>query len=170
MFWGILQKFSDVPIPAGQTMLRVLDRKIVNELKNMRERARFVHGMMAWVGFDVTSVEVEHAPRTKGKSKYNIARLFKLAFHAVTSFSIVPLRLATWCGFGGAFISAGIGVFYLWRRLAQQIEVPGFAATILAVLFVGSVQLLMLGIIGEYIGRTYQEVQNRPLYIVREIL
>jgi dolichol-phosphate mannosyltransferase len=170
MFWWILRKFSDVPMPAGQTMLRVLDRKIVDELKNMRERARFVHGMMAWVGYDVASVEVEHAPRTKGKSKYNVARMFKLAFHAVTSFSIVPLRLATWCGFTGALITAGIGMFYLWRKLAQQIAVPGFAATILAVLFVGSVQMLMLGILGEYIGRTYQEVQNRPLYVVREIL
>jgi len=170
MFWWILRKFSDVPIPAGQTMLRVLDRKIVDEMKNMRERARFVHGMMAWVGYDVTSVEVEHAARTKGKSKYNVARLFKLAFHAVTSFSVVPLRLATYCGFGGALVSAVMALYFVWRKLFLDIPVLGFAATIVAILFVGSVQLMVLGIFGEYIGRIFQEVQQRPLYVVREIL
>ena len=105
LFWWILQRFSDVPIPAGQTMLRVLDRQLVDQMNSMRERARFVHGLMAWVGFDSTSVEVEHAPRTKGQSKYNVPRMFKLAFHAVTSFSIVPLRLATYSGLAAGIMS-----------------------------------------------------------------
>ncbi len=170
LFWWILRRFTDVPIPAGQTMLRVLDRRIVDEMKSMRERARFVHGMMAWVGYDATTVEVEHAPRTKGHSKYNLGRMFKLAFHAVTSFSTLPLRMATYGGFACGIISGVVMAYYIIRKLIFGFSMPGFATIVVAIIFFGALQLLMLGIIGEYLGRTYQEVQQRPLYIVRDIL
>jgi dolichol-phosphate mannosyltransferase len=170
LFWGLLRRFSDVPIPAGQTMLRVLDRRVVDEIRAMRERSRFVHGMMAWVGFDATSVEVDHAPRSEGASKYDVGRMLRLAFHAVTSLSTVPLRLATYGGLLGGVISAAVLVYYLLRRLLFGFSVPGFATIVVAIMFFGAVQLLMLGIIGEYVGRTYREVQGRPLYILRETL
>jgi len=168
IFWWMLKQFSGVNMPAGQTMLRILSKSVVDILKEMREYSRFIHGMMAWTGFKQTQVLIQHAPRTKGKSKYNIPRMFKLAFHAITSFSTVPLRLATWLGISSAFLSLFFGMYFIVRKIFYNIPVPGFAAIIVAIFFVGGVQLLVLGIFGEYIGRTYQEVQKRPLYIIRE--
>jgi glycosyltransferase involved in cell wall biosynthesis len=168
LFWWILRRFSGVDMPRGQTMLRILSRRHVDALKDMRERARFIHGMMAWSGFSAETVEVEHNPRTKGKSKYNVARMFRLAFHAVTSFSTVPLRLATYMGLASSVISFFIGAYFLYKKIFLGIPVLGFAAIIVSIFFVGGIQLLVLGIFGEYIGRTYQEVQRRPLYIIKE--
>jgi glycosyltransferase involved in cell wall biosynthesis len=170
LFWWILRKFSGVDIPQGQTMLRILSGRLVGVLKEMREHARFVHGMMAWAGFKTTTLEVKHEPRVKGKSKYNVQKMFKLAFHAVTSFSTVPLRLATYTGFASSLISFIAGVYFLYKKIAYGIPVLGYASIIISIFFVGGIQLLVLGIFGEYLGRTYQEIQKRPLYIVRESL
>lgn len=170
LFWWILNKFTDVRMPAGQTMLRILSRRLVDVLKNMREFSRFIHGMMAWTGFKVETVEIEHAPRLRGKSKYNLIKLFKLAFHAITSFSIVPLRLATYLGLISSFVSLMIGLYFIFRKIFFNIPVLGYASIIVSIFFVGGIQLLVLGIFGEYLGRTYQEVQKRPLYIIREML
>jgi glycosyltransferase involved in cell wall biosynthesis len=168
LFWWMLRRFSGVEMPAGQTMLRIVDRSVVDALKGMREFARFVHGMMAWTGFRATAVEVEHGARRKGMSKYNMPRLFKLAFHAITSFSTVPLRLAIYLGLMSSLFSLLTGGYFLYKRLFYHIPVLGYASIIISIFFVGGIQLLMLGIFGEYLGRTYQEVQRRPLYIVRE--
>ncbi len=170
LFWWILRRFSGVDIPEGQTMLRIMSARLVDVLKQMRETARFVHGMMAWVGLNAACLEVEHSPRTRGKSKYNITRMFRLAFHAVTSFSTVPLRLATYAGFISALISFAIGMYFLYKKIFYGSPVLGYASIIISIFFVGGVQLLVFGIFGEYIGRTYQEVQRRPLYIVMDSL
>ena len=168
LFWWFLNKLSGIDIPRNQTLLRIFDRKILNVLKDMRERARFVHGMIAWTGFRTAVLEVEHAPRERGVSKYNMVKLFRLAFNAVTSFSVVPLRLATYLG----LLSAGVGLcyafYFLYKKIFLGIPVLGYASIIVAVLFVGGVQLLILGIIGEYLGRVYQEVQARPIYILKD--
>ncbi|MEK6692721.1 MAG: glycosyltransferase family 2 protein [Nitrospirota bacterium] len=170
IFWYILRRFSGVDMPRSQTMLRILSRRMVNVLKDMREYARFIHGMMAWAGFDVASVEVEHSQRLKGKSKYNIPRMFKLAFHGVTSFSTVPLKLAIYIGLISSFISLIVGLYFIYRKLFYNIPVLGYASIIVSLFFIGGIQLLMLGIFGEYLGRTYQEVQRRPLYILKEYI
>jgi dolichol-phosphate mannosyltransferase len=170
LFWLILRKFSGVDIPPGQTMLRIMSKRIADVLRNMREQARFIHGMMAWAGFNVTTLEVKHNPRLKGKSKYNISKMFKLAFNAVTSFSPVPLRLATYIGLTSSFISLLFGIYYIYRRLFFGIPVLGYSSIIVSIFFVGGIQLLVLGIFGEYLGRTYQEGQKRPLYIVKDYL
>ncbi|MFN3740965.1 MAG: glycosyltransferase family 2 protein [Thermodesulfovibrionales bacterium] len=170
IFWWILRKFSGVNMPAGQTMLRILSKRVVDVLREMREYARFVHGMMAWTGFNVTTVYVQHNPRYRGRSKYNIPRLFKLAFHAVTSFSTVPLRLATYTGLASSFVSFLTGLYFIYRKIFFSIPILGYASIIVSIFFVGGIQLLVLGILGEYLGRTYQEVQRRPLYIVKEFL
>jgi dolichol-phosphate mannosyltransferase len=170
IFWWMLRRFSGVAIPEGQTMLRVMSRRLVDAMKQMRERARFVHGMMAWVGFNVTTVEVAHAPRIKGRSKYNIPRMFGLAFHAITSFSTVPLRLATYLGLVTSLVSMLIGLYFVYLKIAHNIAVLGYASIIVSIFFVGGIQLLVLGIFGEYVGRTYQEVQQRPLYLLKETL
>jgi len=170
LFWWMINRLSGIRIPENQTLLRVFDRKILDVLKGMRERARFVHGMMAWTGFRTYLQEVEHAPRLRGSSKYNFIRLFRLAFHAITSFSTVPLRLATYLGMASSGIGFLYGCYFLYKKIFLGIQVLGYASIIVAVLFMGGVQLLILGIMGEYLGRVYQEVQGRPLYIVRERL
>lgn len=168
LFWLILRRFSGVPMPAGQTMLRLLNRNVVDALKGMREYARFIHGMMAWTGFKSATVEVTHNPRLRGKSKYNIPRLFGLAFHAITSFSTVPLRLAVYLGIASSAASLSVGAYFVLRKLLYGIPVLGYASIIVSVFFVGGIQLLMLGLFGEYIGRLYQEAQRRPLYIIKD--
>ena len=170
LFWFTLKRFSGVHMPAGQTMLRVLSRRVVDVMREMREYARFIHGMMAWTGFRVTTMEVNHSPRMKGKSKYNIPKLFRLAFNAITSFSTIPLRLAVYVGLTSSFLSLIVGVYFVYRKILYGIPVLGYASIIVSVFFVGGIQLLVLGIFGEYLGRTYQEVQRRPLYILREVL
>jgi glycosyltransferase involved in cell wall biosynthesis len=170
LFWWILRRFSGVNIPQGQTMLRIMNRRIVGVIKEMREHARFIHGMMAWAGFKVSTLEIKHNPRIKGKSKYNLPKMFKLAFHAVTSFSTVPLRLATYLGLMSSFISLVVGIYFIYRKVFYGIPVLGYASIIISLFFIGGIQLLVLGILGEYLGRTYQEVQRRPLYITREII
>jgi len=168
IFWWILRKFSGVNIPSNQTMLRIMSRRIIDVIKEMKEYSRFIHGMMAWVGFKVSTIEIRHSPRVRGKSKYNIPKLFKLAFHAVTAFSTLPLRLATYTGLICSFISLVFGIYFIWRQIFYGIPVMGFASIIVSIFFTGGMQLLVLGILGEYIGRTYQQGQQRPLYIVAE--
>ncbi len=167
-FWWFINRLSGIEIPRNQTLLRMFDRKVLEALNGMRERARFIHGMIAWTGFRVFLQKVEHAPRARGVSKYNVIKLFRLAFNAITSFSTFPLRLATYLG----LFSSGVGLcyafYFLYKKIFLGIPVLGYASIIVAVLFVGGVQLLILGIIGEYLGRVYQEVQARPIYILRE--
>ena len=170
LFWWTLRRFSGVDIPRGQTMLRILSRRLVDVLRDMREYARFIHGMMAWAGFDVTTLEVVHSERKKGKSKYNIPRLFKLAFHGITSFSTVPLRLATYTGFLTSFVSFVVGLYIIYLKVFYDIPVIGYSSIIISIFFMGGIQLVVLGIFGEYLGRTYQEVQRRPLYIIDDKL
>lgn len=168
LFWWMLRRFSGVNIPQGQTMLRVMGRRIVDVMNEMREHARFIHGMMAWTGFMVTTIEVKHNQRAKGKSKYNISRMFRLALHAITSFSTVPLRIATYIGLISSFGSLLIGIYFIFRKIFYGFPILGYASIIVSIFFIGGIQLLVLGIFGEYLGRTYQEVQKRPLYIISE--
>lgn len=170
LFWWMIRKFSGVDIPQGQTMLRIMSRRIVESVKEMRERARFIHGMMAWAGFKVTTIEVKHNPRIKGESKYNIPKMFMLAFNAVTSFSTIPLRLATYVGLLSSIITMIFGIIIIYKRIFFGIPIMGYASIVVSIFFLGGIQLLVLGLIGEYLGRTYTEVQKRPLYIVTEYI
>ena len=170
LFWWILRKFSGVHIPPRQTMLRIMSRRLVEAVKEMREHARFIHGMIAWAGFRVTTLEVQHAQRLKGKTKYNLTKMLRLAFHAITSFSTIPLRIAIYVGLISATTSFVIGTYFIVRKIFLGIPVMGYASIIVSIFFVGGVQLLIFGLFGEYLGRIYQEVQQRPLYIVKEAL
>lgn len=169
-FWWFINRLSGIEIPRNQSLLRIFDKKVLDVLNTMREHARFIHGMIAWTGFKTCLEEIDHAPRTKGITKYNVIRLFRLAFNAVTAFSTVPLRLATYLGILSAGIGFFYGIYFLYKKIFLGIPVLGYASIIVAVLFVGGVQLLILGIMGEYLGRVYQEVQKRPLYIVKDRL
>ena len=167
MFYRIIYRITDVRIPLDTGDFRLLDRKVVNVLNNMRERHRFLRGMSAWVGFKQIGVQYRRASRYAGETKYPFRKMVGLALNAVTSFSYFPLQLATFLGFLSAgFSIIAIPIVILLRLLGTQ-AFFGQASTLIAVLFLGGVQLISLGILGEYLGRVYDEVKGRPLYILR---
>jgi dolichol-phosphate mannosyltransferase len=167
-FYRLIQRITDVNIPLDTGDFRLLDRKVVDVMGQMRERHRFLRGMSAWVGFNQVGVEYQRAERFAGKTKYPLRKMLRLALNAVTSFSYFPLQLATYLG----FIAAGMSILAIpvvfGLRLAGSQSFFGQASTLVAVLFLGGVQLISLGILGEYVGRLYDEAKGRPLYIVRE--
>ncbi len=168
MFYRLIQKITDVKIPVDTGDFRLMDRKVVDVLKQMRERHRFPRGMSAWVGFRQIGVEYKRAARMAGATKYPFRKMLKLALNAITSFSYFPLQVATFFG----FVSAGIAIIAIpvvvYMRASGSQAFFGQATTLIAVLFLGGVQLISLGILGEYIGRLYDEAKGRPLYIVRD--
>jgi polyisoprenyl-phosphate glycosyltransferase len=169
LFYRLIYRITDVDIPIDAGDFRLLDRKVVNVLNQMRERHRFPRGMSAWVGFRQVGVPYRRAARMTGETKYPFRKMFRLAINAITGFSYFPLQVATYMG----FISAGISILAIpivigLRLWGSQTPLVGQATTLIAVLFLGGVQLISLGILGEYIGRLYDEAKGRPLYIVRE--
>lgn len=167
-FYRLIYSITDVKIPVDTGDFRLMDRKVVNVLKQMKERHRFPRGMSAWVGFKQVGVTYNRAARYAGVTKYPIRKMFKLAVNAITGFSYFPLQVATFFG----FFSAGISILAIpvvaALRLAGSHFFEGQTTTLISVLFLGGVQLISLGILGEYVGRLYDEAKGRPLYIVRE--
>jgi len=168
LFYRLIYRITDVDIPLDTGDFRLLDRKVVNVLKQMRERHRFLRGMSVWVGFRQSGVHYKRAARFAGETKYPLKKMVKFASDAITSFSYFPLQLATYVGFFSAGISILAIPVVIMMRLAGSQAFFGQATTLIAVLFLGGVQLISLGILGEYIGRLYDESKGRPLYIVRE--
>ncbi|MCC6146203.1 MAG: glycosyltransferase family 2 protein [Anaerolineaceae bacterium] len=168
LFYRIIFRITDVRIPLDTGDFRLLDRQVVNVLNRMRERHRFLRGMSAWIGFRQIGVPYRRSARFAGETKYPFRKMLKLALNAVTGFSYFPLQLATYLGFVSAGISIlAIPVVVVFRLMGNQ-TFFGQATTLISVLFLGGVQLISLGILGEYIGRIYDEVKGRPLYIVNE--
>ncbi len=164
-FYKLIYRITDVKIPMNTGDFRLLDRKVVEVMNSMRERHRFLRGMSAWVGFKSIGVQYKRAARFAGTSKYPFKKMLKLALTAITSFSYLPLQIAMWIGFMTTAISIlGLIAIIILRILGSGF-LTGQAATLLVVLFIGGVQLLCLGILGEYIGRIYDEARGRPLYI-----
>ena len=168
MFYRLIYRITDVKIPLDTGDFRLMDRKVVDVLRQMRERHRFPRGMSAWVGFKQVGVEYKRAARVAGETKYPFRKMFGLAINAVTSFSYFPLQVATFFGFISAGAAALSIPFVAYMRITGSQAFFGQASTLIAVLFLGGVQLISLGILGEYIGRLYDEAKGRPLYIVRE--
>ena len=168
LFYRLIYRITDVKIPVDTGDFRLMDRKVVNVLKQMKERHRFPRGMSAWVGFKQVGVTYKRAARHAGVTKYPFKKMFRLAINAITGFSYFPLQVATFFG----FISAGISILaipvVIIMRMAGNGAFFGQATTLIAVLFLGGVQLISLGILGEYVGRLYDEAKGRPLYIVRD--
>ena len=168
IFYRAIFRITDVDIPLDAGDFRLMDKKVITVMQGMREKHRFLRGMSAWVGFRQVGVPYKRQPRYAGETKYPLNQMIKLALNAVTSFSYFPLQLATYLG----FIAAGVSVLGILvvaiLRLTTGSALLGQATTLIIVLFLGGVQLISLGIIGEYIGRIYDEMKNRPLYIVAE--
>ncbi len=167
-FYGLISRMTAIKIPADTGDFRLIDRRAVDALKQLPERTRFMKGLFAWVGFRQTAVLYDRAPRHSGQTKWNYWRLWNFALDGITSFSFGPLRIWSYVG---CLISLGAfcyGAFLIVRTLFLGIDVPGYASLMVTMLFLGGIQLLTLGIIGEYLGRIYEEVKGRPLYLVRE--
>jgi len=168
LFYRLINRITDIDIPLNVGDFRLLDRKAIDTINSMRERHRFPRGMAAWIGFRQVGVSYQRAARTVGKTKYPFSKMLRLALNAVTGFSYFPLQIATYFGFVCAGLSVlAIPLVILLRLMGNQ-AFFGQATTLIAVLFLGGVQLISLGILGEYVGRIYDEVKGRPLYIVRE--
>jgi dolichol-phosphate mannosyltransferase len=168
LFYRLIYRITDVKIPLDTGDFRLMDRKVVDVLKQMRERHRFPRGMSAWVGFKQIGVNYKRAARVAGETKYPFRKMFRLALNAITSFSYFPLQVATFFGFASAGIAILAIVPVVYLRMTGSQAFFGQATTLIAVLFLGGVQLISLGILGEYIGRLYDEAKGRPLYIIRE--
>jgi len=168
LFYRIVYRITDVNIPMDTGDFRLLDRQVVDVMKGMRERHRFLRGMSVWVGFKQTGVGYVRAARYSGVTKYPIKKMVKFASDAITSFSYFPLQVAMYLGFFSAGISIIAIPVVIVVRLISNHAFFGQATTLIAVLFLGGVQLISLGILGEYIGRLYDEAKGRPLYILRE--
>lgn len=168
LFYRMIFRITDVNIPLDTGDFRLMDRSVVDVMNQMREKHRFLRGMSSWVGFKQIGVEYKRKARFAGETKYPFKKMFKLALNAITSFSYFPLQLATYLG----FIAAGLSVLAIpivaILRLTTGTALLGQATTLIIVLFLGGVQLISLGIIGEYIGRIYDEAKGRPLYVVAE--
>ena len=168
LFYRMIYRITDVNIPRDTGDFRLLDRKVVDVMKSMRERHRFLRGMSVWVGFKQTGVFYKRAARYSGETKYPFKKMVKFASDAITSFSYFPLQLAMYLGFFTAGISIIAIPVVIILRIVGSHAFLGQTTTLIAVLFLGGVQLISLGILGEYIGRLYDEAKGRPLYIVRE--
>ncbi len=169
-FYAMLNRVSNVDIPKNAGDFRLMDRRVVEALKGLRERNRFMKGLFSWVGFRQTSVEYNRPRRAAGKTKFNYWKLWNFALDGITGYSTAPLRAATYFGLAFAVLAMLYGIILLVRTLMYGTDVPGYASTMVAVIFMGGIQLLVLGIIGEYLGRLYSEAKQRPLYIVDSAL
>lgn len=175
-FYRLIARITSIEIPVDTGEFRLMDRKVVNAIRQMREYNRFMRGMSVWVGYRQTGITYERDARKAGETKFPFKKMLRLAIDGITSFSYLPLQLATYFGFAVAAVSL---IFLLvvvtlrlvdWTGIAGEQAFYGQASTLVAVLFFGGVQLIFLGIIGEYLGRIYDEVKKRPLYIVAEEL
>lgn len=168
LFYRIFNYISDVPFPKDAGDFRLIDRSVADALKQMREQDRFVRGLVAWTGYKTARVEYDRPARHAGKTKYNPIKLFLLSLDVAVGFSTKPLRLATALGFVVMVISLEEGLRIFIEKIFQDIPIPGYALNTVGLFFLGGVQMLLLGVIGEYIGRIYRHSQNRPLYIVAQ--
>jgi dolichol-phosphate mannosyltransferase len=169
-FYRIIRQITSVDIPVDTGDFRLIDRKVVDALKQIRERHRFIRGLVSWVGFRQIGVRYVRQERYAGETKYPLRKMIKFAFDGITSFSFMPLQMATYLGFAAAGLAFLLICWVLFEALVTHKTVAGWPSVMVAVLFLGGVQLMTIGLIGEYVGRIHDEVKQRPLYLVRERL
>jgi polyisoprenyl-phosphate glycosyltransferase len=165
-FYRVMGRLSRTPIPADTGDFRLLSPRVLDALRQMRERHRFMKGLFGWVGFRRTAIAYERAPRIAGGTKFNFWRLWNLALEGITSFSTAPLRIATYLGLATALLAFLYGLWIVAKALLWGDPVAGWPTMMAVILFLGGTQLIALGLIGEYLGRLYEESKQRPLYLV----
>lgn len=167
-FYRIINRLSDYPIPENVGDFRLLDRQAVDVIKQLGEQARFTKGLFSWIGFRVATVDYERAPREAGSTKWRLGKLWALAIDGITASTTMPLRIWSYIGGGIAMLAFAYAAFLVLHTLLTGVDTPGYASIMVAVLMLGGLNLMSLGIIGEYLGRVAREVRNRPLYVVAE--
>jgi polyisoprenyl-phosphate glycosyltransferase len=167
-FYRILSAMSSIKIPMDAGNFSLMDRRVVEVLRTMPERNRYISGLRAWAGFQQTAVYYDRGPRYAGKPQMSLGRLFHLALDGIFSFSNAPLRAAIYFGMAAAMVSFAGGLYVVYEKLFTNLAILGWASTIVSILFVGGMILMTLGVIGEYISRIYEEVKKRPLYVIRD--
>lgn len=169
LFYKIIHRIGDVEIPENVGDFRLMSRKAVDAVCALREHHRFMKGIFAWVGFPSKAVLYDRAPRVAGSTKWNYWRLWNLSIEGITSSTLAPLKISTYFGFATALVAFLAGVFFIFKTLFFGDAVPGFPTLVVVVLFLGGIQLMVLGVIGEYLGRVFNETKARPLYFATEI-
>jgi dolichol-phosphate mannosyltransferase len=169
-FYRVLKQLADVDIPTDTGDFCLMDRQVVDILNAMPERNRYIRGLRSWIGFKQTAIQFERDPRFAGEVKYTLAKTFGLAINGLVSFSRIPLRLSTYLGLFSAVVAIFMAMLVLyWRIFSSASALTGFATIAIAIFFLGAVQLISIGILGEYVGRIYEEVKGRPLYTLAEV-
>jgi len=170
LFYRLLNILSHIEIPADTGDFRLMSRRAVDALKQLPERNRYMKGLFAWVGYPTHVIEYDRDERAAGNTKWNALKLFGLAFEGITSFSVTPLRWATVMGLLGALIGLSFGLWIVVDALLHGNPVGGYPSLIAVITFLGGVQLLSIGVVGEYVGKTYFETKQRPLYVLRDVV
>jgi glycosyltransferase involved in cell wall biosynthesis len=168
LFYRLFDRFGETTLPAGAGDFRLIDRRGVEVLRSLGERARFSKGLYAWIGFKATGVPFVVEERRHGVTKWSFRKLFRFAFDGITSFSTMPLRVWTYLGVLISFFALASAIYFVFEALVWGTEVPGYPSLIVSIMFFSGVQLMSLGMIGEYVGRIFAEVKRRPLYVVGE--
>ncbi len=168
IFYRTIRRLTNVAIPVDTGDFRLMSRRVIVALQSARERHRFIRGLVSWVGFKQTGIAYDRAERFAGESKYPLSKMIKFAFDGITAFSEIPLRLATWFGFIVSAVAFVVAIVEIGIRIFSGYNLPGYTSTIFAILFLGGVQLITIGILGEYVGRIYDEIKGRPLYLVAD--
>jgi glycosyltransferase involved in cell wall biosynthesis len=174
-FYRVFRVLTQIDIPQDTGDFRLLDRRVVQTFNALTERSRFVRAMIFWTGFKTIGVSFVRAPRFAGKTKYNYFRLIRLAIDSITSFSTVPLRMASWLGmfvvlFAMTWIVVAVVQYFYYNAHGEQYRPGGYTFMIITMLLMGGTQIFLLGLLGEYLARTYREVQGRPLYVVDQLV
>ena len=168
-FYRIIKKIANIDITEDTGDFCLLDKKVIDALKRMKERSRFVRGLTSWVGFKKGVILFDREERKRGNTSYPLKKMLKFAYDGITSFSYFPLKMATYLGVFSAFMGFIWGIYAIYQKIYNpETTVPGWTTVVVAIFFLGGIQLIVLGMIGEYIGRIYTEAQNRPPYIVRQ--
>ena len=166
LFYRVFNAVSDTPIPENVGDYRLMSRRVVEVIRNLPEKDRFMKGLFSWPGFKTTTVEFNRQTRVEGLSKFNYWKLWNFAISGITSFSTVPIRIGTYLGMVISLASFVYAAFVIVKTLVLGVDVPGYSSLIVIILFLGGVQLVVIGLMGEYIGRIYKEVKGRPIYVV----
>ena len=167
-FYAVFRRIAEIHLPEGAGDFCLLDRKVITAVNALPERNRFMKGLVAWVGFRHATVPFDVAPRIGGASHWNFFRLMRFAFDGISGFSTLPLRIWTWGGAAVSLFAFAYGVYLTLRTLISGVDVPGYASMMVGILFLGGLQLLSLGVIGEYLARVFTEVKARPIYYMAE--
>jgi dolichol-phosphate mannosyltransferase len=169
LFYRTIRRLTNVEIPVDSGDFRLFSRRVIDALKGIRERHRFIRGLVSWVGYRQVAVTYDRDERFSGSTKYPFSKMLRFAIDGITSFSDVPLRIATWFGFGVSAIAFIVALVEIGIKIFTGYNLPGYTSTIFAILFLGGVQLIGIGILGEYVGRIHDEIKGRPLYLLASV-